>query len=86
MHDIESHFPLPLHIRLHVYISPPPFLYGPNVPVARLQELQVLLHGWQCHGLNEFLRGERTIAVVVHQAEELLPKQGLFKGGMAMGC
>ena len=57
-----------------------PFLYGPNVPVARLQELQVLLHGWQCHGLNEFLRGERTIAVVVHQAEELLPKQGTTTG------
>jgi len=53
-----------------------------------VQELQVLLHGWQFHGLNKFLSGERAVAVVVHQAEEFLqPKQMEGeKGGIAMGC
>ena len=76
----------PTNIMLYIIIDPSPLLFlRPLMP--SVQELQVLLHRWQFHGLNEFLRGERAISVVVHQAEELLPKQrGENKGEWLWGC
>lgn len=53
------------------------FQAHPHVPKIRgLQELQVLLHGWELHGLDELFGRQMTIPIIVNQMEELLGGAG----------